>query len=137
MKQHWTIIRTITAMAVIFSSGVWVGRAFTPPKIVEIELPPKRIMKGPDDRPRNLSQTERRIIGTYRKELGLDPDQFEKFMELFVEQRKAVAHLPPGHSPERTKEIQKLHEQLRPILRPDQEKAMDRMMKEIESRTRR
>ena len=136
MKQNWVIIRTVAALAVIFGSGVWVGKSFSPKETVEIVLSER---PGPPGKPaprRKLGPTEAKIVQTYRRQLELDHEQMEKFLEYFQVQRKGVAGLPKGHSPEREEKIRELHDKLRPILRPEQIPRLEKMMKDIEARGR-
>ena len=135
MKQNWVIIRTVAALAVIFGSGVWVGHSFSPRETVEIVFPERPGASGKPNRPK-LGPIEVKIVQTYRRQLDLNHEQMEQFLVLFEAQRKEVSGLPKGHSPEREKKIRELHENLRPILRPDQLPRLDRMMKDIEGRGR-
>jgi len=136
MKQNWVIIRTVAALAVIFGSGVWVGKSFSPRETVEIVLPERPGPPGSGGPRKKLGPVEAQIIKTYRNQLELNHEQMEQFLVFFQAQRKSVSGLPKGHSPEREEKIRELHEKIRPILRPEQIPRLDRMMEDIEARGR-
>lgn len=119
MKSFLLVLKIGALLAVIFATGVWVGRN-TAPTVATSALDAANIPPGavPQDEPQSSRWAF--AFRRYITALGMTPEQQTRLEPLFKEADNKLAGIP-RHSPERQQVIEELHRKMEPHLTPQQQ----------------
>lgn len=125
MKNVLLVLKVVALMAVIFASGVWVGRQTAPVAApVEVVLPPSA-----GDLPPHV----RKVVERYTTDLGLDAEQQAAVVPLMRVAAPRIAALPKN-SPERFAVLEEFHRSMTPHLRAEQAEMAARILEAARAR---
>jgi len=123
MNKTFLILKIIALMAVVFTSGILVGRATYSPEVVVLANPEGRSLATTG----NMSPMVYRVFGRHAETLELTVEQQLEVAPLFKEMGERVRMLPK-HSPERIEEIRILYERMAPFLNEKQNRLTDKIL---------
>ena len=122
MKNHWIIVRIVTALIAIFALGIWVGRLTAPSsEVVRLNPQGKEVTTDENGRQRGTpaDRVTLQVVKRYRARLNLTKDQLEELRPLFMETGKKMVRFPV-RSQERIEILEGFHDQIAPFLSEEQ-----------------